>query len=123
MAFEGKAIVGLMEQAIGDGAERYKSLLLKDEEVLAEYKSVRDRLVFTNKRIISIDVKGITGKKVEVFVLPYSKATAYSIETAGTFDLDAEFKIWTSGLGETSFSFVKGTVVLKIAHILGRYVG
>lgn len=123
MVFDGKKIIALTEQQLGDGADRYKFLLLDDENVLVEYKSIRDRLVFTNKRIISIDIQGITGKKAEFFVLPYSKATAFSVETAGSFDLDAEFKVWASGLGKLEFEFVRGTDVLKLARILSLHIG
>ncbi|MGL5037527.1 MAG: PH domain-containing protein [Aeromonas sp.] len=122
MAFDGKKIVALSERNIGDGADRYSGLLLPDESVMLEYKSIRDRLVFTDRRLISIDIQGITGKKAELFVLPYSKATAFSVETAGTFDLDAEFKIWTSGLGLLQFEFIKGTDIKKIAQLLSSKI-
>ena len=123
MSFDVKKIVALSEQKIGDGADRYQFLLLEGEQVLVEYKSIRDRLVFTTNKIISIDIQGITGKKAEFHVLPYTKATSFSVETAGSFDLDAEFKVWASGLGKLEFAFVKGTDVLKIAKILCSRIG
>jgi len=54
--------------------------------------------IFTNRRLILIDVQGLTGKKIEYRSIPYSKITSFSVETAGHFDLDAELKIWVSGL-------------------------
>ena len=116
-----RVLVSLGEQPIGSNAKRYEAVLLDGEIVLAEYKTVRDCLVFTNKRVISIDVQGLTGKKVEIFSLPYSKITAYSVETAGTFDLDAEFKVWASGLGMMEFRFIKGTDIGKVNKILGNH--
>lgn len=116
-----RVLVALGEQAIGTNAKRYAAALLKDETVLAEYKTTRDCLVLTSKRVMHIDVQGITGKKVEIFSLPYSKITAYSVETAGTFDLDAEFKVWASGLGMMEFKFVKGTDIAKVNSILGNH--
>ncbi|QLQ33823.1 MAG: PH domain-containing protein [Candidatus Thiothrix singaporensis] len=119
--FVNKILVALGEQAVGANAKRYEAALLHGEVVLAEYQTVRDCLVLTSKRIMSIDVQGITGKKVEIFSLPYSKITAYSVETAGTFDLDAEFKVWASGLGMMEFKFIKGTDITKVNNILGNH--
>ncbi|WP_067514942.1 PH domain-containing protein [Endozoicomonas ascidiicola] len=118
MTFEDKTIVALQEEDVGSGSERYDFLLTPSEEVLIEYKSVRDRLIFTDKRIISIDIQGLRGKKAEFFILPYSKVSAFSVETAGTFDIDSEFKVWASGLGMLQFEFLKGTDVKKLAQIL-----
>lgn len=116
-----RVLVALGEQAIGTNAKRYEATLLAGETVLAEYKTTRDCLVLTSKRIMHIDVQGLIGKKIEIFSLPYSKVTAYSVETAGTFDLDAEFKVWASGLGMMEFKFVKGTDVAKVNSILGTH--
>ena len=35
--------------------------MIEGEEVVGAYQSVRDGVVFTNKRIIAINVQGITG--------------------------------------------------------------
>ena len=122
MAFQGKKIVALQEESLGSGSDRYDFLIQPGERVLVEYKSIRDRLVFTSSRMIAIDIQGLRGKKAEFFILPYSKITAFSVETAGTFDLDAEFKVWCSGLGELQFEFLKGTDVRKLAQILSAHV-
>lgn len=123
MSFDGKKIIALEEVAVGDGSDRYQFLLLPGENVIIEYRSIRDRLIFTDIRLISIDIQGITGKKAEFFILPYSHVTAFSVETAGSIDLDAEFKIWASGLGKLDFSFVRKTDVRKIAQFLSSNVG
>ena len=122
MSSEAKKIIGLKEESIGSGVDRYRFLLVDGEKVMAEYKSVRDRLILTTTRIISIDVQGLRGKKAEFFILPYSKISAFAVETAGTFDLDAELKIWSSGLGKLQFEFIKGTDIKKIAQLIGSKV-
>lgn len=38
-------------------------LLINDELVIGAYKSIRDFVVFTNKRVISCNVQGLTGAK------------------------------------------------------------
>ncbi|MGL5336683.1 MAG: PH domain-containing protein [Enterovibrio sp.] len=120
-SFKDKEIGGLREQDLGDNAERYGFLIAEGEQVLGEYKSVRDLAVFTTKRLILVDVQGFTGKKTHYFCLGYSKMTAFSCETAGTFDLDSEFRVWASGLGMIKLEFLRGTDIKKVASILSKH--
>ena len=88
--------------------------LIADEIVVGAYKSVRDGVLFTNKRIIAINVQGLTGKKKDFTSLPYSKISTFSLETAGTFDMDAELEIYLSGVGKVKFEFTGNTNVKEI---------
>ncbi|NJN48759.1 MAG: PH domain-containing protein [Alkalinema sp. RL_2_19] len=117
-----KKIASLSEDQPGAGLKRYDFLLVAGEQVLAEYKSVRDRLILTDRRIINLDIQGIRGKKSAYLIIPYNKIAGFSIETAGTFDLDAEFKLWVSGMGELDFEFLKGTDIKKIGQILSHHM-
>lgn len=65
-----------------------KNILIDDEIIVSTYQSVRDGVVFTNKRIIAINVEGVTGKKKDYTSIPYNKITTYSIESSGVFDID-----------------------------------
>ncbi|EOB4972174.1 PH domain-containing protein [Vibrio fluvialis] len=116
--FKGIKLTALTEDKLGENEDRYSFLIQEHEQVALEYRTVRDLLVLTNKRLITVDIQGLRGKKAEFFSLPYSKITAFSVETAGTFDLDCEFKVWASGLGELEFQFLKGTDVKKVASLL-----
>ncbi|OXX29093.1 PH domain-containing protein [Vibrio sp. V08_P9A1T1] len=116
--FKGIKLTALTEEKVGTNVERYDFLIQETEYIELEYKTVRDLLILTNKRLITVDIQGLRGKKAEFFSLPYNKITAFSVETAGTFDLDCEFKVWASGLGELEFAFLKGTDVKKIASLL-----
>lgn len=78
------------EVPIPDGVA---SLLVAGEQPVAAYKTVRDSAIFTNRRLIVRDSQGMTGKKVEVYSLPYS--AMWSTENAGTFDLSSEIELWT----------------------------
>jgi hypothetical protein len=80
-------------------ASRVSELLVPGEDVVGSFKAMRDGVVFTNKRIIAVNVQGIRGSKKDFTSLPYSKVVAFSVETSGTFDLDAELDLWFSGLG------------------------
>lgn len=88
------------EYKIEDAQKEYGHLLSDKEVIDKAYKLVRDMFIFTNRRLILVDVQGVTGKKIECKSIPYSKITSFSVETAGHLDLDAELKIWVSGLGQ-----------------------
>ena len=92
------------------------------EKILSEYTSIRDFVVFTNKRIIAVNVQGITGKKKDFTSLPYSKIQAFSIETAGTLDLDAELEIYFSGLGKVKFEFGGECNIREIGRMISEMV-
>ena len=104
-----------------DYAEKVTELLLEDEEVIDAFKTMRDGVVFTNKRIISVNVQGITGSKKDFTSLPYKNIVAYSIETSGTFDLDAELEIYFSALGKVRFEFTGKSAMLEISKIISSH--
>jgi hypothetical protein len=83
---------------------------------------MRDMVIFTNRRIISVNVQGITGKKRDYTSLPYSKVQAFSVESAGVFDLDAELDLWFSGLGQVRFEFNSKFDVRAFSKYLGHYI-
>lgn len=98
------------------------ALLVAGENVLAAFRGVRDFVVFTNKRVIAVNVQGMTGKKKDFTSLPYSKIQAFSIETAGTLDLDAELDMWFSGLGNVRLEF-KGQVDIQgLSRLIADHV-
>lgn len=97
-------------------------LFVPGEEIIGVYRSLRDYVVFTNKRIIAVNVQGITGKKKDFSSLPYSKIQAFSVETAGALDLDSELELWFSGLGRVKFEFAGSCDIEKIGQFIGNSV-
>ena len=97
-------------------------MLVPGEEIIQTFQSIRDGIVFTNKRIFAINVQGITGKKKDFTSLPYSKIQAFSVETAGVLDLDSELELWFSGLGVVKFEFVAQADVSKICKMISEKV-
>jgi hypothetical protein len=71
------------------------ALLVSGEKAVAAYKTVRDSAIFTTKRLIVRDAQGLTGKKVEIYSLPYSSINMWSSENAGTLDFNSEIELWT----------------------------
>ncbi len=92
------------------------------EFIIGTYQGLRDGVVFTNKRIITINIQGLTGKKKDFTSLPYSKIQAYSIETAGHFDLDSELELWFSGMGKVKLEFVARANVSEICKTISQHV-
>lgn len=105
-----------------DYSDWIRPMFVAGEQVIGMYQSIRDGIVFTNKRIIAINVQGMTGKKKDFSSLPYSKIQAYSVETAGYFDLDSELELWFSGLGKVKFEFVSDCNVSEICRIISEFV-
>lgn len=106
-----------------EAAREYGRLLAPGEQVHAAYQLVRDAFLFTDRRLILVDKQGMTGRKVEYHTLPYRSITHFSVETAGTFDLDAELKIWLSG-GQLPIvkQFGKGVDVYEVQALLSSFV-
>ena len=97
-------------------------ILVQGEDIVRSFQSLRDGVVFTNKRIITINIQGITGKKKDFTSLPFSKIQAFSVETAGAFDLDSELELWFSGVGRVKFEFIGATDVSYICKVISEKV-
>jgi len=117
--FNNKGFFKLKQHA--DYAEKVSDLLLDDERIIDSYKSMRDGVVFTSKRIIAVNVQGITGSKKDFTSLPYKNIVAYSVETSGTFDLDSELEIYFSAVGKVRFEFTGKTSLLEISKTISNY--
>ncbi|MDX1428611.1 MAG: PH domain-containing protein [Salegentibacter mishustinae] len=104
--------------------EKYGRLLTESEEIELGFSLLRDIFMFTNKRLILIDIQGLTGKKQEYLSLPYRHISRFSLETAGTFDLDAELKIWISSENVPSVSkkFNKSIDIYAVQRYLAEKV-
>jgi hypothetical protein len=104
--------------------KKYGQLLIDSEEIELGFKLIRDTFIFTNKRLILVDIQGLTGSKVEYKSITYKSITRFSIETAGTFDLDAELKIWISGeaLPSIKKQFNKSVNVYEVQKVLAQHV-
>ncbi len=97
-------------------------MMVDQEQIIAGFKGVRDYVCFTNRRVVAVNVQGITGKKTDYTSLPYSKVQAFSVETAGTFDRDCEIDLWFSGLGKVHFEIRASFDILGFNRILSSYV-
>lgn len=123
--------MGLLDGMLGNASKidaakiqtEFSQILAVGEKVEHAYQLIRDYFVFTDKRFVLVDKQGLTGSKVEYHSIPYKSITHFSIETAGTFDLDAELKIWISG-SHTPFKkqFNKRLSIYEVQSVLASYV-
>jgi hypothetical protein len=104
--------------------KEYSRLLCEGEEMELGFKLIRDMFIFTNKRLILVDKQGLTGSKIEYKSISYKSISRFSVETAGTFDLDAELKIWVSSEQQPSIrkQFNKSVNVYDIQKVLAYHV-
>jgi hypothetical protein len=104
--------------------KQYSQLLCDGEEIELGFKLIRDMFIFTNKRLILVDKQGLTGSKTEYKSISYKSISRFSVETAGTFDLDAELKIWVSSDLHPSIrkQFNKSVNVYDVQKVLAHHV-
>lgn len=101
-----------------------QGLLIDGEEVEMAFQTVRDQLIFTNKRIIAVDVQGITGKRKSFSTMPYSKIQYFSIQTPGFAEMipDSELFIMFSNTFTARFEFKGNVDIGKIGRMISQYV-
>ena len=123
--------VGILDGLLGNASkidttaiqQEFAQVLAPGEVVEHAYKLIRDYFVFTNKRLVLVDKQGLTGSKVEYHSIPYRSITHFSVETAGSFDLDAELKIWISGTATpVQKTFNKKLSIYEVQSVLASYV-
>ena len=111
------------ETSVDDVQRDYAPILIPGENVLVAFKTVRDLVFLTNYRLALANVQGLTGRKVDVQSIPYKSIVRYSVETAGTFDLDADLKIWVSGsAAPIEVKIGRGSNTVGVQQILARGV-
>lgn len=123
--------MGLLDGLMGNASEinlaevekELDVILIDGEKIERGYKLIRDLFIFTNARLILVDKQGVTGKKIEHHSIPYKSITHFSVETAGTFDLDAELKIWVSSTAEPiKKQFKKDKSIFDVQKAIATYV-
>lgn len=98
------------------------NMLVAGEEAVAAYKTIRDIAVITNKRFIIADKQGLTGKKVEIYTIPFKSINMYSSENAGKFlDFNSELELWTRA-GRFKINLKKGVDVRALDKIIAEHI-
>jgi len=101
-------------------------ILLDTEKCLMAFKSGRDVSIFTNIRVMIIDVQGLVGCKIEYTTLPYRSICAYSVTSAGVWDRDSELNLYTRNrwhLAKVEMDFRQGkTDIMQVQRLLSTFI-
>jgi len=122
--------MGLFNSILGNASQvnideikaEFENVLVENENIEAAFSLFRDKMVFTNKRIIFLDKQNVTGSKKEYLSVPYHAISVFSVESAGTFDADAEIKLWVREIGQITKKVGKSTDTMQIQKILASYI-
>ncbi|HEY3389943.1 MAG TPA: PH domain-containing protein [Prolixibacteraceae bacterium] len=99
------------------------AILVGGEMIVRAFRIIRDLFIFTDKRLILINKQGLTGKKAEYHSIPYKSISHFSVETAGTFDMDAEMKIYISGnMNPIEREFKRGADIKGVQKTLAEFI-
>lgn len=123
--------MGIINAILGNASEinsadlmnEYRELLCDGEQIEKAFKIIRDKWVFTNKRLIIQDIQGMTGNKRDYHSIPYASIAHFAVETAGTFDTDAEMKLWIRGMATPVVqNFGRNSDIKEIQRLLAKYI-
>jgi hypothetical protein len=120
--FENSSVFKLKPIELDKVRDDFHKFMIDGEDIFAAFKSMRDQVIFTNKRIIAANVQGITGSKVDYTSLPYSKIQAFSVESSGTLDLDCEIEVYVSELGRARFEISGSFDLIQFNQYISTHV-
>ena len=123
--------MGLMSGLLGNASEipiaeaqaELQPILIEGETIEHAFKLIRDQIIFTSKRVITVDKQGLTGSKQNIRSIPYKSIKMVSKEGAGILDLDAELVIWVTGESQPlKFEFKKGVDINQVYTLICRQI-
>ena len=115
-------IMNLKEISLQSVRPEVPTLLVNGETMVMAFQTVRDQVIFTDKRIFVVNVQGITGKRTSYFSYPYSKVQYFGIETAGVLDIDSELVFAFSNGAKLQFDFKSKVDIRKISMMVSNYI-
>ena len=66
-------------------------------------------------------MRRVTGKKAEIYSLPYTSILMYSTENGGMLDFDSEVQLWTK-LGVIKIGLKKKVDVRRLDRIIAEFI-
>jgi hypothetical protein len=113
----------ITEFSAQEAQKEFQSILSEGEAVVKAFRLIRDQVIMTNFRMITVNKQGVTGTKQQLISIPYRSIKKFSKESAGLFDLDAELQIWLVGETEPmKWEFSRGVDINQVYAILNHYV-
>ncbi len=123
--------MGLINWMLGNASEvdpeelqrEFGQILFEGEKIDAAFRIIRDKWIFTDHRLIMLNVQGVTGSKREYLSIPYQSITQFCVETPGTLDDDCEMKIWVKGqTAPYQKAFSRRTNIRGIQQTLAEHI-
>lgn len=96
--------------------------LVAGEDLIQAFETIRDQVIFTSKRIIVVNVQGITGMKKSYISYPYSKVQYFGVETGGMLDIDSELILAFNDGSKLSFDFRSNVDIIQISKCIADFV-
>ena len=124
ISFNEDSVFNLKQIPIEHVRDDVTKLLIGGEDIIMAFQTVRDQLVFTNKRIISIDLQKITGKRRTYTSMPYSRIQYFSIEPPALIEIFPDSRlsvVFTDGVNAI-FEFRGRTDISKIRRAISEYI-
>lgn len=124
ISFNRDSVFNLKPISLAEVREEVAGLLTPNEQMICAFKTIRDQLIFTNKRVISVDVQGLTGTKKSFSSLPYSKVQYFGIQTPSVMEVvpDSELVLVFANGMQTRFEFKGGVDIGLIGRMISEYV-
>ena len=97
-------------------------LMMNGEQMMQAFMTMRDQVIFTDRRIFVVNVQGLTGKKISYFSYPYSKVIYFGIETAGVLDVDSELVLAFANGARLQFDFKTNVDIHQISMLISNYI-
>lgn len=119
--FQNGTVIKLMRTDSVVDSSLLSQILIDSEIAVCQFKAMRDGVIFTNRRIITVNIQGLTGKKKDFTSIPYARIHTYSIETAGVFDMEGELKITMSEIGTVTFEFSNSKDLFEINKVISQF--
>ena len=101
---------------------RIRDAFLPNESIELATKAIRDMVIFTNLRVVFIDVQNITGKRVSFESIPYKHIEAFEVQTAGHLDRDCEVYFYTKCKGKIRIDMSTSFDVMELERMLAGYI-
>ena len=122
--FNRESVFNLSPINLSDVRDEVNGLLIENEHMICAFKTVRDQLIFTDFRIIAVDVQGITGKRKSFSSLPYSKILFFSIQTPGFAEIvpDSELYLEFANGFTAKFEFRGSVDIGQIGRMISEFV-
>lgn len=96
------------------------NLLIDDEKILGSTRQFVTELFLQTSELLQSMFRASLERR-RTSPLFHKKYRGFSIETAGTFDLDSELELYFSGLGKVKFEFTGQTNILHLAKVIASF--